>query len=83
MFWYLLFLILFLIVVNIMLNYNRTARLLRKVPGPKMAFIIGNALETILPPGEKKHTFSYANLSETNNFGVHFYLSLRNLYHFL
>lgn len=41
---YFLAIIVFLCVLHLLFNYNEKARLLRKLPGPKDDFIIGNAL---------------------------------------
>ncbi|CAG4978428.1 unnamed protein product [Parnassius apollo] len=42
--------VVFLIGVDYLFNYNEKAILLRKIPGFKHSFIIGNALEVIYPP---------------------------------
>uniref|UniRef100_UPI003B5C9B81 cytochrome P450 4C1-like n=1 Tax=Leguminivora glycinivorella TaxID=1035111 RepID=UPI003B5C9B81 len=39
-----------LCVIHVFFNYNRVARALRKIPGHKDAFIIGNALEILVSP---------------------------------
>ncbi|XP_063395271.1 cytochrome P450 4C1-like [Cydia fagiglandana] len=47
---YLLSTAILLCAIHVFFNYNSVARALRKIPGPKDAFIIGNALEIIVPP---------------------------------
>ncbi|CAK1578594.1 unnamed protein product [Parnassius mnemosyne] len=47
---YLLLVVAFLIGVHFLFNYNEKAVLLRKIPGLKDSFIIGNALEILYPP---------------------------------
>ncbi|KOB64592.1 Cytochrome P450 4M1, partial [Operophtera brumata] len=50
---YLLILLVLLVLIHLAFNYNEKARLLRNIPGPKDTFIVGNALEIIVNPGEK------------------------------
>uniref|UniRef100_UPI003B3A860B uncharacterized protein LOC113518034 n=1 Tax=Galleria mellonella TaxID=7137 RepID=UPI003B3A860B len=38
--------------IHVLMNYNRKARMLRKIPGPPETFIVGNALDIILSPVE-------------------------------
>nr|ANC90156.1 cytochrome P450 monooxygenase CYP4M [Mamestra brassicae] len=52
MFLYLLGIIIFLCVLHIIPNYNERARLVRKIPGPKDDFIIGNGWTVIRSPVE-------------------------------
>lgn len=51
MFLYLLAIALVLLFIHVLFNYNKRARALRKIPGFRDDFIIGNALELWLPPG--------------------------------
>ncbi|KAL4712718.1 hypothetical protein ACJJTC_008015 [Scirpophaga incertulas] len=52
MFLWLVFIIVSLCCIHVILNYNRRARMLKKIPGFKDKFIVGNALELMLPPVE-------------------------------
>ncbi|KAL0901436.1 hypothetical protein ABMA27_006694 [Loxostege sticticalis] len=52
MFLYLLAIALVLLFIHVLFNYNVRARALRKIPGFRDDFIIGNALELWLPPVE-------------------------------
>uniref|UniRef100_UPI0039E8C354 cytochrome P450 CYP4M10 n=1 Tax=Helicoverpa armigera TaxID=29058 RepID=UPI0039E8C354 len=52
MFVYLIGIIVFLCIVHILFNYNKRARLVRKIPGPKDDFIFGNGLTVIRSPVE-------------------------------
>ncbi|XP_063375636.1 cytochrome P450 4C1-like [Cydia amplana] len=47
---YLLSTAILLCVIHVLFNYNSVARALRKIPGHEYAFIIGNALEILVPP---------------------------------
>lgn len=42
----------FLCIIHILFNYNEKARLMKRIPGPKNDFIIGNALAILLSPGK-------------------------------
>ncbi|XP_026320324.1 cytochrome P450 4c3-like [Hyposmocoma kahamanoa] len=44
---YFLFVLIFLCILHLFLNYNEQARLIRKIPGPKDNFIIGNMMEIL------------------------------------
>ncbi|KAJ8735681.1 hypothetical protein PYW07_007301 [Mythimna separata] len=49
---YLLGIIIFLYILHIALNYNERARLIRKIPGPRDDFIVGNGWTVIRTPVE-------------------------------
>ncbi|XP_026740500.1 cytochrome P450 4C1-like [Trichoplusia ni] len=49
---YLIGTLVLLCVINILLNYNERARLIKKIPGPKDDFLFGNALTIIRSPVE-------------------------------
>lgn len=46
-----LIIVLFICFIHLALNYNSTARLMRKIPGPKETFIFGHALKIMVSPG--------------------------------
>ncbi|KAF9801575.1 hypothetical protein SFRURICE_015069 [Spodoptera frugiperda] len=52
MFAYLVVAVIFLCTLHILLNYNRKARLIRKLPGPRDDFIVGNGFTVIRSPVE-------------------------------
>ncbi|CAH1639816.1 unnamed protein product [Spodoptera littoralis] len=52
MFVYLLGIIIFLCIIHILLNYNEKARMIRKLPGPRDDFIVGNGWTVIRSPVE-------------------------------
>ncbi|XP_013134893.1 PREDICTED: cytochrome P450 4C1-like [Papilio polytes] len=52
MLFFLLYFAAILLILHILLNYNRNARLLRKIPGLKDHFIVGDALAGIKSPVE-------------------------------
>ncbi|XP_061385960.1 cytochrome P450 4C1-like [Danaus plexippus] len=47
-----LIIVLFICFIHLALNYNSTARLMRKIPGPKETFIFGHALKIMVSPVE-------------------------------
>nr|XP_032529307.1 cytochrome P450 4C1-like isoform X1 [Danaus plexippus plexippus] len=47
-----LLIVLFICFIHLALNYNSTARLMRKIPGPKETFIFGHALKIMVSPVE-------------------------------
>ncbi|XP_049879701.1 cytochrome P450 4C1-like [Pectinophora gossypiella] len=50
MWFYLLAIVVFLVLIHLLVNYNERARLIRRIPGPKDTFILGNAPEVPLDP---------------------------------
>lgn len=42
-----------LLLLDILLNYNNEARMLRKIPGPPYDFLFGNSLKIIGSSGKK------------------------------
>ncbi|XP_053613653.1 cytochrome P450 4C1-like [Plodia interpunctella] len=58
---------LLLCVVHVLINYSKKARMMRKIPGPKETFLIGNALDIIVSPVElfalgRKYANTWKNL---------------------
>ncbi|XP_068626784.1 cytochrome P450 4C1-like [Battus philenor] len=68
MIFFLLYFTAFLIFIHLLLNYNRKAVLIRKIPGFKDHFIFGNALEAIRSPVE---LFSYTRELAKKHNGIY------------
>lgn len=49
---YLVGIALFLCILHLVLNYNEQARLLRKIPGPKYDFLVGNGVRVFSTGGK-------------------------------
>lgn len=75
MWMYFILILLLLLTIHFLLNYNYRARLLRRIPGPRGYFIVGNALDVILSPAElfaltRKNATQWPNLNRFWSFGI-------------
>ena len=69
MFWYLFLIAGFLCLLHIFCNYNERARKIRKLPGPKDSFILGNAPALYRSSGKlKSQTLLYYLLQQLSIF---------------
>uniref|UniRef100_UPI003B436FEE uncharacterized LOC140265571 n=1 Tax=Amyelois transitella TaxID=680683 RepID=UPI003B436FEE len=60
-------LVVLLCVIHLLINYNKKARMMRRIPGPKETFLVGNAPEIIVSPVElfalgRKYANTWKNL---------------------